>query len=378
MESLKIVLANPDLVHPRGAQKQILHLAREWQSVGHEVTVAVGERAKPYQFDELMKGLAVSESGPWTLKRSPGFRPGAGFFDVALLLKNQKRMAAEIRKLKPDVLNAHNHPAQWLAHALPEIPTVWTCNEPPPWYYFPTKLTARDEICRRLDSRSRSVRAITALDQTMTTLIRSVYPGIPVHCTGSGCDLPPLPARQEQPAVTIVSVLGSLSLQKRPADVVRAVAGIPNLNLHIVGTGSDAEVAALDRLAHSLGVSLHLCGQLSEKELLSLYADCDAGVFVPENQPWGIFPLECILAGIPCVVSNEVGSTSALPFDYPWIVPVGDAKVAGDALRRALRANRPKIVEDSAQSLRDNFSWKSCAEKVLQVLKSSMDTESQT
>ncbi len=378
METLKIALANPELVHPRGAQKQVLHFAREWQKLGHEVTVFAGEVARPYQFDNLMEGLPVIETGSWTRKRSPGFRPGAGIFDVGHLLKNQKKMVTNIQLLKPDVLNAHNHPAQWLAYSLPKIPTVWTCNEPPPWYYFQTRFTIQEQISKAFDHRSRRVEAITSLDPTMTTLIRSVYPGIPVHCTGSGCDLPKIGPWEPQLGINnVLSVLGSLNSQKRPQDVVRAVAGIPYLTLHIVGTGSEAEKSSLLKLADSFGIDLVLHGAVTEEKLQYLYSNCNAGVFLPENQPWGIFPLECLLAGIPCVVSNEVGSTSALPSDYPWIVPVGDSKSAREALGRALVTDG-RHVKEAAQSLRENFSWKSAAQKVLQVLKSSTNDEEKT
>ena len=35
----------------------------------------------------------------------------------------------------------------------------------------------------------------------------------------------------------------------------------------------------------------------------------DISVFVPESEPWGIFPLETILGGIPTIISDQCGSS---------------------------------------------------------------------
>lgn len=387
-ERLRIALTNPDLVWPRGAQRQLLMLAREWRTLGHDVSIVVGEKARPYAFDELLEGLTVETTGPWHAPLGAIHKlPGSGWLRARHTKRALTRAADALRAVRPDVVNAHNHPAQWTAGLLP-TPHVWTCNEPPLWHYYPSARNKRvDPWSQALDAKlTAPTRAITVLDSRMAALVQPAYPGIPVHRTGSGCELPgPLPPRGAPPPAGIdevgsgfhvVSVLGGLNEQKRPMDAVRALAaaGLRASVLHLVGAADDDTLRALHDEARRGGVALRHYAKLTEAQLLYLYANADAGVFLPENQPWGIFPLEALLAGIPVVVSDETGSLEVLPKGYPFVARVGDVVTAGKHLRAIADApsDAKPVVEEARGVLRRDHSWAACATRVLDVVKGAL------
>jgi len=384
-ESLRIAITNPDLVWVRGAQRQVIMLAREWRSLGHEVLIVAGEKASPYAFDHLLEGIDVRTTGAW--QRDLGLvnkLPGSGALRAIMAKRGVRKASHVLDGWRPDVVNAHNHPAQWTAGLLPDVAHVWTCNEPPLWHYYPdANHRLRDPWMRSTDAKlTRTVRAITVLDSRIAGLVKRGYPGIPVHTTGSGCELPgPLPRRGvasdiTRPGFHVVSVLGVLHQQKRPHDTVKAavLSRIPRTTLHLVGADPGGIVDELRAEARSGGITLVHHASLSEERLLGLYANADAALFVPENQPWGIFPLEALLAGVPAVLSRETGSLEALPQDYPFVTDVGDAATAAAHLRRI--ASDPEgaqaATKASAEAIRRDHSWSACARRVLDVLRVAM------
>ena len=118
---MDIGLVHPQLIYPRGAEKQLCKLSYHLQKMGHEVTIYTFEKKEGYIFDQLLKNAnIVSLDTKWVLHY---------LFDL-----NQYRWANLIRKISSkigdhDIINAHNHPAQWISN-FTDIPTVWMCNEP--------------------------------------------------------------------------------------------------------------------------------------------------------------------------------------------------------------------------------------------------------
>lgn len=358
MESLGIVLTNPDLTHPRGAQRQVLEFASHWSRLGHEVNVIVGEKATPYAFDGIIS-IPIHVIGPLTKRRR---MPGVGVLDALHTHRTLQRMASAADALRPDIVNAHNHPTQY---APTKSPKAWTCNEPPPWHYFPEPVTLYTTIMRAKDRNA--PKTIMALDANMAATIKAAYPDSAVTVTGSGCSLQPLPLRTSK-GRHILCVLGNLNHQKRPDAAIQACRKL-DATLHIVGSGGDP--AHLHALAKHHGVQLRLHHQVTESELLQLYANVDAGIYLPTKQPWGIFPLECILAEKPCIIGTEVGSREVLPTDYPY--EARDTKHANRLLQSALNDPKTARIQAAARHLREHYSWGACSLRVLEVLKTAME-----
>jgi len=129
--------------------------------------------------------------------------------------------------------------------------------------------------------------------------------------------------------------VGKLAPEKRPADLVRAVARLGgDASLLIVGAGK-LEKALRDEAAH-LGVRTAWAGFLNQRELGRAYAAADCLVLPSERETWGLVVNESMAAGLPAAVSDRVGCAPDLivPGETGEVYPGGDVGALAAALRR--------------------------------------------
>jgi glycosyltransferase involved in cell wall biosynthesis len=136
-----------------------------------------------------------------------------------------------------------------------------------------------------------------------------------------------------------------LVTRKGIADAVRALAELPDTELHVAG-GPDASQLALDpearrlvALADSLGIGdrLVLRGRVSRERLPALLRSADAVVCVPWYEPFGIVPLEAMACGVPVVASAVGGQIDSVVDGVTGIhVPPRDPAALAAALRSLL------------------------------------------
>jgi glycosyltransferase involved in cell wall biosynthesis len=109
-------------------------------------------------------------------------------------------------------------------------------------------------------------------------------------------------------------VLGRLVERKGQEDAVRALAGVPDAELVVVGgpaTGeldADPEVRRLREVARSVGVAdrLVFTGAVARADVPGWIRSADVVLAVPWYEPFGITPLEAMACGRP-VVATAVG-----------------------------------------------------------------------
>jgi D-inositol-3-phosphate glycosyltransferase len=102
--------------------------------------------------------------------------------------------------------------------------------------------------------------------------------------------------------------------RKGIADVVTALADVPDAELHVAGGPAadelprDPEARRLQALAARLGIGerLVLRGRVGRDDMPALLASADAVVCAPWYEPFGIVPLEAMASGVP-VVATAVG-----------------------------------------------------------------------
>ena len=359
METLDIALVHPELIYPRGAEKQLCNLARELMRAGHGVTVYTFEKKSPYIFDHLLEGSKIiSLDKPWR---------------VEPLVANYPRWYSLCRELAGkmgphDIINCHNFPASWVPH-FAKKPSVWMCNEPPGLYSYLQPLSARNALKKLFyrpfsvfDQRmTKGIHTIACLDRMMEKTISVGYPGRRLVVVGSGAELEKEVKHEENKAADVLFV-GALDQHKRAGDIVEALGKLrgPPIKLHIVGSGPLRN--AIESRARALGVDLATYGNVDEETLYSLYSIADLAVYVPESQPWGIFPLEAILCGIPTVISDECGVRDILEGGIP-VVKRGDT----DELARKISdlianpQNYKKGLEEKRLLLKKEYTWKAYA-----------------
>ncbi len=158
-------------------------------------------------------------------------------------------------------------------------------------------------------------------------------------------NFPGPPGMAGRPSVLFV---GRLIPKKRAELVIRAFHAIHSTNnavLVIVGDGPLRPY--LEQLVVELAIRdrVHFCGFIQPDEVLRWYAH--ANLFVlPSSETWGVVVIEALAAGIPVVVSDEVGchvDVVAHPA-LGTVVPARSLEALRDALHRQLE-QRGKVEE---------------------------------
>lgn len=106
-----------------------------------------------------------------------------------------------------------------------------------------------------------------------------------------------------------------LEPRKRPADLMRAVQRLQQqgLDAQLVIGGSGVLEAELKSLVATLGLrDVVFPGFVNQAELPSVYAACDVFVLPSQNEPWGLAVNEAMCAGLPVVLSEEIGCAEDL------------------------------------------------------------------
>lgn len=155
---------------------------------------------------------------------------------------------------------------------------------------------------------------------------------------------------------------------KRIDLAVRALAKLPpDLRLVIVGSGSHSEL--VEKLAEDRGVRdrVTFTGNVADDELVDLYRDALALIYVPFDEDYGLATLEAFLAEKPVITARDSGGT--LEFvkdgDNGFIVePEADAIAA--AVRRLVEhRGLAKQLGEAGRELAARISWDDVISRLL-------------
>lgn len=92
--------------------------------------------------------------------------------------------------------------------------------------------------------------------------------------------------------------------EKRVGMIVDTFLNIPLKKLVIVGNGPEKE-KLLEKSKSANNIQLF--DNIDEKQLVDLYANCFATIYMPQDEDYGLIPLESMAAGKPCIAANEGG-----------------------------------------------------------------------
>lgn len=95
-----------------------------------------------------------------------------------------------------------------------------------------------------------------------------------------------------------------IDLVKRVTEIAQAFKEIPDKKLIIASTGTE-----VDRLKEIIKDSpnINYVGRVSDEELAKLVGNCIATIYIPQDEDFGMSPLESMSAGKPCLGVNEGG-----------------------------------------------------------------------
>lgn len=131
--------------------------------------------------------------------------------------------------------------------------------------------------------------------------------------------------------------------RKRPDDLIAAFERLQRegVEAQLVMVGSGELEPKLRRMVEDAGIrNVSFPGFVNQSELPLVYAGCDLFVLPSENEPWGLAINEAMCAGLPIVVSEEVGCAE----DLVDIRTNGATFTAGDVDGLA-GAMRPLLVD---------------------------------
>jgi len=130
--------------------------------------------------------------------------------------------------------------------------------------------------------------------------------------------------------------------RKHPDDLLRAVAEArerTDCKFSLVMCGAGEMEQNLRGLCGDLSLdNVVFTGFVNQAELPKLYGACDVFVLPSENEPWGLAVNEAMCAGLPVVVSREVGCVPDLVDDGEngFAPEAGDIPAWAEALRKLI------------------------------------------
>lgn len=185
--------------------------------------------------------------------------------------------------------------------------------------------------------------------------ISVVTPGIPDpgRSTGSGgrsCDL---------------LAVGSLISRKGHDTVLRALAGLPDLDWTLTICGDDTiepdHAASLRALAESPGLAgrVTFAGACSAERMETLWRTADLFVSGSRFEGYGMAVAEAVRRGIPLAVTKGAAAAEVIPLEGSVIVEPGDHVQLSKALRRLIfsAALRRELADATWQAGRALPSW---------------------
>lgn len=374
---MKVALVHTPLVASTGGERQVLRLATELQSRGHDVDLFTSELDERSCHPQLIDQVQVTVEPPRGFERL--VRRACGRIDRIVHLgpsigKFPERFPGLVAAEGDyDVINFHNYGTHWAApkSAREGIPSVWMCNEPPFWWFNPAYREPRamplewpffhgfdrwaaehlDEIVV-LDSKN--VDRVQRIYDRTPTIVRS---GVDVDAfleadAGGVRDAAGIPS-----GFTILQV-GSPAAYKYHEHGLQLLQRVGQVHLVMVGRGLEDAYASI---ASRLGVRdrVTFMGGVGEDELRQWYKAADVFLF-PADQTWGLVVFEAMASGTPAVVADKAGASDVVVdgetgFVYPWgdmkrVAEIVDMLSEDDRLRR-------RVGLEGQRYVRENMSW---------------------
>lgn len=146
--------------------------------------------------------------------------------------------------------------------------------------------------------------------------------------------------------------------------MLRAVASLPGVYLWLAGEGP--ERAALENLAHELGVAerVRFLGWRADKG--AVFRAADVVVFPSRYEPFGTVSLEAWAYERPLVAADAAGPAGLVrPEEDALLVPKDDAEALAAAIRRVLEEPglAARLVEAGRQRYRAEFTEEACVRR---------------
>ena len=374
---MRICLYTETALPKIGGQELVVDaLARQYQSLGHEVCVLA-----PYP-----RRLRTSDASfPYPIYRHPRF------FSTRLLVSWYRWWLLRLQRRFPfDVLHCHGvYPPGYLAalcRARLGVPTLITSHGGD--IRQGNLRLAKPIVQRRYQQALRNADVLVSISRFTHDNFRRLHPNARIVSIPNGVDPEPLavPAPRPEHLDSVVRCgeyiffLGRLKNRKGVDLLLKALAQVPaNGKVQLVIGGDGEERFALETLAGSLGITDRICflGAVhgSGKTFLLQNALCTA---IP-SRDWEAFPLvvlESYAAGTPVLATRIAGLEDLVqPGKTGWLVPPESPAELAKTLRTIL--HNPAAAHSlrvSARHQAREYNWQAIAQRHVELYQELLTT----
>lgn len=177
-------------------------------------------------------------------------------------------------------------------------------------------------------------------------------------------------------AIPLILYASKFTSRKRPLDLVQAKLALERQGIRcgllMIGSG-EQEAAIREFCATHQMQDVAFTGFVNQTELPAYYAAADVFVLPSENEPWGLIINEVMCAGLPVVVTEEVGAAPdlVLPGENGAVYPAGNVEALTEILRRLVvdQPLRQRMGEKSL-SIISGWSYEQCVSGIRSALES--------
>lgn len=372
---MNIIILHPHLSYPGGASKYMLEVARRLVLKKMKVTVVTTRYEK--SLVAKYKGIDFVEIGKYTT--------GELFFWLTLpvfLFKLKK----VLDKFEDKILFPQIFPPIWWAaiykYFSPRTKVFWMCQEPSAFIHSPLVIRSLKQPGRIIALFLRPIlsfidlQLVRKMDYVIANskygqrLIKEIYQReSDIFAYPSVNPLRYRPLKKKQNYIFTVS---RLDKQKNIDLLIKAFVLLPpkilvRFSLFIGGEGTERQ--NLEVLAENLSVKekVHFLGRISEEMLPKFYAEAKIAIFLGENEPFGIIPVEAMSCGTPVVALNGGGVVeSVIDGETGILLSEKDDQKLAKAISLLLN-NKPKLKlmsQNARKHVLQNFSWDKTANKI--------------
>jgi glycosyltransferase involved in cell wall biosynthesis len=207
--------------------------------------------------------------------------------------------------------------------------------------------------------------ALYTISQTVTSRLHT-YSGL----ASTPLYHPPLlaPRLQAGPYGSYVLSVARLERNKRVELTVQAVQHFPpNITLVVVGDGTHR--SDVERIAEETGVAdrVRFVGAVSDNELVELYRDALALIYVPFDEDYGLVTLEAFLAEKPVITANDSGGTLEFVQDgvNGCVVAAESTEIAAAVARLAADRTLASAMGHNGREIAARISWDDVVERLV-------------
>jgi glycosyltransferase involved in cell wall biosynthesis len=137
----------------------------------------------------------------------------------------------------------------------------------------------------------------------------------------------------------------------------RALLGVPQLRVTVVGDGPDRSRAEKYVRDHGLSSSVTFTGRLGRTEILDVFANSDLYVQPSVKESFGLAALEARTSGLPILARSQTGTTQFVRAGVEGLLADSDASMAQGIMRVARDRGLLEGIAEHNRSVPPEQSW---------------------